>query len=103
MVRCGKDGFVGEILSVLGACGLLLPMAVAAGVGIVLAAWYVLRMYQGAFQETPVQPAQFGEIRALDIGLLSPLLALMVVVGVSPGFFPAAVEATVKALPVIVR
>jgi len=99
----GLNGFVGEFLIVLGAWSRFLPLAVAAGVGIVLAAWYVLRMYQGAFQETPVQPAQFGEIRALDIGLLSPLLALMVVVGVSPGFFPAAVEATVKALPVIVR
>ena len=99
----GLNGFVGEFLIVLGSWSRFLPLAVAAGVGIVLAAWYVLRMYQGAFQETPVQPAQFGEIRALDIGLLSPLLALMVVVGVSPGFFPAAVEATVKALPVIVR
>jgi hypothetical protein len=27
----------------------------------------------------------------------------MVVIGVSPGFFPAAVEATLKALPVIAR
>jgi hypothetical protein len=27
----------------------------------------------------------------------------MVLIGVSPAFFPAAVEATVKALPVLVR
>jgi hypothetical protein len=60
-------------------------------------------MYQGAFQEAPAQPAGFGEVRRLDVGLLTPLLALMVVIGVSPGFFPAAVEATLKALPVIAR
>jgi hypothetical protein len=42
-------------------------------------------------------------LRLADVGALAPLLALMVAIGVSPGFFPAAVDATVKALPVILR
>jgi len=37
------------------------------------------------------------------VGALAPLLALMVLIGITPAFFPAAVEATVKALPVLVR
>jgi hypothetical protein len=35
--------------------------------------------------------------------VLAPLLALMVLIGVTPAFFPAAVDATVKALPVLLR
>jgi NADH:ubiquinone oxidoreductase subunit 4 (subunit M) len=78
-------------------------MAVGAGVGVILAAWYVLRFYQGSTQDVPPQPASFGELRAADVGVLAPLLALMVLIGVTPAFFPAAIDATVKALPVLLR
>jgi NADH-quinone oxidoreductase subunit M len=99
----GLNGFVGEFLIMLGAWTAFVPLAVGAGIGVILAAWYVLRFYQGSMQEAPPQPPAFGEVRAVDAGVLAPLLALMVLIGISPGFFPAAVEATVKALPVIVR
>ena len=99
----GLNGFVGEFLIMLGAWTAFVPLAVAAGVGVILAAWYVLRFYQGSFQEAPPQPAGFIEMRVADVGVLAPLLALMIVIGVSPAFFPAAVEATVKALPVLLR
>jgi len=99
----GLNGFVGEFLIMLGAWTAFVPLAVAAGVGVVLAAWYVLRFYQGSFQEAPPQPPAFTEMRAGDVGILAPLLALMLVIGISPAFFPAAVEATVRALPVITR
>jgi NADH-quinone oxidoreductase subunit M len=99
----GLNGFVGEFLIMLGAWASFLPLAVAAGIGVILAAWYVLRFYQGSTQEAPPQPANFPELRLADVGALAPLLALMVAIGISPGFFPAAVDATVKALPVILR
>ena len=99
----GLNGFVGEFLIMLGAWAAFTPLAVAAGIGVILAAWYVLRMYQGSFQGAPVEPTGFGEIRRSDVGALAPLLALMVVIGVTPAFFPAAIEATVKALPVLTR
>jgi NADH-quinone oxidoreductase subunit M len=99
----GLNGFVGEFLIMLGAWSSFLPLAVAAGIGVILAAWYVLRFYQGSFQDVPVLPTAFGDLRLADTGVLLPLLALMVLIGVSPAFFPAAVEATVKALPVLVR
>ena len=99
----GLNGFIGEFLIMLGAWTAFVPMAVGAGIGVILAAWYVLRFYQGSFQEAPPQPAGFGEMRVADAGVLAPLLALMIVIGVSPAFFPAAVEATVKALPVLLR
>src|SRR5438067_6935391 len=99
----GLNGFVGEFLIMLGAWSSFLPLAVSAGIGVILAAWYVLRFYQGSFQDVPVEPTGFGELRWIDTGVLAPLLALMVVIGISPNFFPAAVEATVRALPVVVR
>jgi NADH-quinone oxidoreductase subunit M len=99
----GLNGFVGEFLIMLGAWTAFVPLAVGAGIGVILAAWYVLRFYQGSFQEAPPKPAGFGELRLVDTGVLFPLLALMVLIGVSPNFFPTAVEATVKALPVLLR
>ena len=99
----GLNGFVGEFLIMLGAWNSFVPLAVAAGIGVILAAWYVLRFYQGSFQDAPPQPTAFGELRRIDTGVLAPLIALMVLIGVSPAFFPAAVDATVKALPVLVR
>jgi NADH-quinone oxidoreductase subunit M len=99
----GLNGFVGEFFIMLGAWSSFLPLAVAAGFGVILAAWYVLRFYQGSFQGVPVEPAVFREMRLADRAALAPLIALMVVIGVSPNFFPAAVEATVRALPVLAR
>jgi len=99
----GLNGFVGEFLIMLGAWSAFVPLAVAAGLGVILASWYMLRVYQGSFQGTPVEPTAFGEMRWADVGALAPLLALMVLIGVTPAFFPAAIEATVKALPVLVR
>src|SRR3989440_6420837 len=99
----GLNGFVGEFLIMLGAWSSFVPLAVAAGIGVILPASYVLRFYQSSFQDVPVEPTGFGELRCTDTGALAPLLALMVVIGISPNFFPAAVEATVRALPVVVR
>ena len=99
----GLNGFVGEFMIMLGAWSSFVPLAVAAGIGVILAAWYVLRFYQGSFQDAPPEATAFGELRRRETTALIPLLALMVVIGISPNFFPSAVEATVRALPVIVR
>jgi NADH-quinone oxidoreductase subunit M len=94
----GLNGFVGEFLIMLGAWSAYLPLAVGAGIGVILAAWYVLKMYQGAFEGVPAQDGTFTETRPLEVAVLAPLLALIIVFGVIPSFFPAAVEATVRAV-----
>ena len=94
----GLNGFVGEFLIMLGAFTAYLPLAIGAGLGVILAAWYVLRFYQGAFEEVPVQPAALTEMRLNEVGALAPLLAIIVVFGIVPSFFPAAVDATVRAV-----
>ncbi|HYM51088.1 MAG TPA: NADH-quinone oxidoreductase subunit M [Candidatus Limnocylindrales bacterium] len=94
----GLNGFVGEFFIMLGAWSAFLPLAVGAGIAVVLAAWYVLRMFQGAFEGVPVRPPAFADMRGLDVGVLAPLLALIVVFGVIPSFFPAAVEGAVRAV-----
>jgi NADH-quinone oxidoreductase subunit M len=94
----GLNAFVGEFFIMLGAWSAFLPLAVGAGVGTILAAWYVLRFYQGAFEEAPPLPAAFAEMGRSEVGILSPLLAIIIVIGILPAFFPAAVEATVQAV-----
>ena len=94
----GLNGFTGEFLIMLGAWDAFLPLAIAAGVGVILAAWYMLRVYQGTVQDAPPQPARFDDLRWQDLGVLAPLLSLIVILGIIPAFFPAAVDATVQAL-----
>jgi NADH-quinone oxidoreductase subunit M len=81
----GTNGFAGEFAILLGAFQASPVLAVLGGVGVVLAAWYMLRLHQGLMHE-PLAP---GAERVRDIGaaerlVLLPLAALMVLIGVYP-------------------
>jgi NADH-quinone oxidoreductase subunit M len=81
----GTNGFAGEFTILLGAFQASPLLAVLGGVGVVLAAWYMLRLHQGLMHE-PLSP---GAERVRDIGaaerlVLLPLAALMVLIGVYP-------------------
>jgi NADH-quinone oxidoreductase subunit M len=81
----GTNGFAGEFTILLGAFQASPLLAVLGGVGVVLAAWYMLRLHQGLMHE-PLSP---GAERVHDIGagerlVLLPLAALMVLIGVYP-------------------
>ncbi|MHB8719646.1 MAG: complex I subunit 4 family protein [Candidatus Dormibacteria bacterium] len=81
----GMNSFAGEFTIMLGAFQLNPAYAVLAGVGVTLAAWYMLRFHQGAMHE----PAQSATENARDIRLgqglvLLPLAALMILIGVFP-------------------
>jgi NADH-quinone oxidoreductase subunit M len=81
----GMNSFVGEFTIMLGAFQANPVLAVLAGVGVVLAAWYMLRLHQGLMHE-PLQAAVEG-VRDIGIGerlVLLPLVALMVLIGVFP-------------------
>jgi NADH-quinone oxidoreductase subunit M len=81
----GMNSFVGEFTIMLGAFQLNWVYAVLAGGGVILAAWYMLRLHQGLMHE-PVKPRAEG-VRDLRIGeglLLVPLVALMIFIGLYP-------------------
>ncbi len=94
------NSFVGEFLILLGAFQVSAAWAVIASLGVILACWYMLRMYQGLTQgelrtpfggdEPSVVAKAVGRIGRIDLGpvelvALAPLVALMVFIGVYPG------------------
>ncbi len=93
------NGFVGEFLILLGAFQASPVWAVLASLGVILACWYMLRLYQGLTQGelrlpgTETVPEQLQAVShrlgRLDVGpvevvALVPLVALMLVIGVYP-------------------
>jgi len=105
----GLNGFAGEVLLLLGMFqrafsgpGLLLQLlAVLAVFGVVLGAWYMLRLIERVFFGPLRQPvASHGPpIRDLcfrEIAALMPLAVLIVWIGVAPGFFLKRMEPTLK-------
>ncbi len=93
------NGFVGEFLILLGAFQASPVWAVLASLGVILACWYMLRLYQGLTQGelrlpgTEAVPEQLQAVSRrlgrLDVGTvevvaLVPLVALMLVIGVYP-------------------
>jgi NADH-quinone oxidoreductase subunit M len=81
----GMNSFVGEFTIMLGAFQANPLLAVLAGVGVVLACWYMLRLHQGLMHE-PLSPAAetVRDIGAAERMVLLPLAALMVLIGVYP-------------------
>lgn len=81
----GMNSFVGEFSIMLGAFQLHPVFAVLAGVGVVLATWYMLRLHQGLMHE-PAQPRTeaVADLRFSQGLILLPLTALMIYIGVFP-------------------
>ena len=81
----GMNSFVGEFTIMLGAFQLNWVYAVLAGGGVILAAWYMLRLHQGLMHDPP-KPRTEG-VHDLHFGeglLLVPLVALMIFIGLYP-------------------
>jgi NADH-quinone oxidoreductase subunit M len=83
----GLNGFVGEFLVLIGSYTTLPPLAVVAAAGVVLAAIYLLWAYQRVFTGVPVAEENrvLPDLGIREIGLLAPLAALVVVIGIYPG------------------
>ena len=93
------NSFVGEFLILLGAFQVSPAWAVVASLGVILAAWYMLRLYQGLTQgplripgggDDSTPAAILGRLGRVDLGpvemvALAPLVGLMILIGVYPG------------------
>jgi NADH-quinone oxidoreductase subunit M len=84
----GLNGFVGEYLIMLGTFTRSWALLIATAVGVVLASWYTLRLYQGLMDGEPAGEETVGEgtveVASLEMGVLVPLASLAVVIGVYP-------------------
>jgi NADH-quinone oxidoreductase subunit M len=81
----GLNGFVGEFLVLIGTFLTARWWVVAAAVGVILAAVYMLWAYQRVFHGEPDEAnTEFSELRWKEGLVLAPLLGLIVFLGVYP-------------------
>jgi len=82
----GTSGFVGEFLTLLGAFEVNTTIAVLATTGIVLGAAYMLVLYKKVIFGEGTNDDALKDINARELGLFVPLVALILWLGIAPGF-----------------
>jgi NADH-quinone oxidoreductase subunit M len=80
----GSANFIGEFLILTGILKAKLVFALLAGVGVALAAVYVIRLYQRAMHNPVSTSVQPRDLRPHDIAVLAPALAAILVLAVYP-------------------
>jgi NADH-quinone oxidoreductase subunit M len=92
----GSANFVGEFYILNGAFQSKIAFAFVAAVGIVLAAFYALRLYQRTMHNRLPAGAESREIAAADGIVLAPLVACIVGLALWPGLVLERGEASVE-------
>jgi NADH-quinone oxidoreductase subunit M len=80
----GSPNFVGEILILFGALEDKIVFGLIASLGVVLAAVYAIRLFQKSMHNRVGPGVGGGDLSALDFGLIAPIAAVIVVLGVYP-------------------
>jgi NADH-quinone oxidoreductase subunit M len=82
----GSGNFVAEILILFGAFEDNLAYGLVASVGVVLAAVYMIRLYQGTMHGRVGPVVEPRDIDSVNLAAVAPLVAVIVVLGVYPHF-----------------
>ena len=82
----GSANFVGELLVLFGAFEDKLVYGLVASVGVVLAAVYMIRVFQRTMHNRAGPAVESREIDGLDLAAVAPLVAVIVALGVYPQF-----------------
>jgi NADH-quinone oxidoreductase subunit M len=91
------NGFVGEFLVLQGTAEADFRYVVPAALGVILAAWYLLALYQRVFLGEPA--GELADITGRELAAALPLLVMMVWMGVySQTFLPKISAATNRIL-----
>jgi NADH-quinone oxidoreductase subunit M len=98
----GLNGFVGEYLILLGTYARSWPLLLLAAAGVVLAAWYTLRFFQGTMAGRPGPGEGAGAARAeltrSEMWVLVPLAVLAIAIGVYPAPLISVINTSVGAI-----
>ena len=96
----GLNGFVGEFLILLGAFRWDPRFVVAAGLGVILSAVYMLWMFQRVFYGpvTNEENASLPDLQTREFAAVLPLCAMAIVMGVFPTLFLKPMEPAVQKL-----
>jgi NADH-quinone oxidoreductase subunit M len=82
----GSANFVGELYILFGIFDSKLAYGLVASAGVVLASVYMIRMYQRAMHNRAGPAVESRELSRADFGLIAPLVAVVIVLGVYPNF-----------------
>jgi NADH-quinone oxidoreductase subunit M len=82
----GSANFVGEILILFGAFEDKLVYGLVASVGVVLAAVYMIRVFQRTMHNREGPAVESREIDGLNLAAIAPLVAVIVALGLYPSF-----------------
>jgi NADH-quinone oxidoreductase subunit M len=80
----GSPNFVGEILIVFGALEDKLVFGLVASIGIALASVYAIRLLQKSMHNRVGPGVEGGDLSRLELGVIAPLAAVIVALGVYP-------------------
>ena len=93
----GSGNFVGELYILFGIFDSKLAFGLVASAGVVLASVYMIRMYQRAMHNRLGPGAESRELSRADFGLIAPLVAVVVFLGVYPNFVLSRTEKSTAA------
>jgi NADH-quinone oxidoreductase subunit M len=82
----GSANFVGEILILFGAFEDKLVYGLVASAGVVLAAVYMIRVFQRTMHNRVAPAVESTELPRLDLAAIAPLVAVIVALGLYPQF-----------------
>jgi NADH-quinone oxidoreductase subunit M len=88
----GSGNFIGEILILFGAFEDNLVYGLVASAGVVLAAVYMIRLYQGTMHGRTGPVVASREIDAVNLAAVAPLVAIVIALGVYPHFVVSRTE-----------
>jgi NADH-quinone oxidoreductase subunit M len=82
----GSGNFVGEILILFGTFENKLVYGLVASVGVVLAAVYMIRLYQGTMHGRVGPAVESRDIDRVNLSAVAPLVAIVIALGLYPNF-----------------
>jgi NADH-quinone oxidoreductase subunit M len=82
----GSGNFIGEILILFGTFENKLVYGLVASAGVLLAAVYMIRLYQGTMHGRAGPPVESREIDGVNLAAVAPLVAIVVALGLYPNF-----------------
>ena len=90
----GSANFIGELLILFGSFEDKLVYGLVASVGVVLAAVYMIRLFQGDAQPRRARRCESRDIGGSNLAAIAPLVAVIVALGVYPHFVVSAPRAS---------
>jgi NADH-quinone oxidoreductase subunit M len=91
----GSGNFVGEILILFGTFEDQLVYGLVASVGVVLAAVYMIRLYQGTMHGRVGPTVESVDVDRVNLAAIAPLVAVIVALGLYPHFVVSRTETDV--------